>query len=169
MYSDIYTLENSITIGRQQQRDLHNARCFFEMAIERCEDAKVAETLKKAMGYFTSAHAAIRQQENDRFETRFQHFREAQHQYGFSTVWSIFEVPRVEYEVTPELVDITHVKYYNQLVAVEKPEGQLRWVDLWRAADKAIAESGDKHHVFVEGFYQRKEDPIGTYQIITGS
>ncbi len=27
-----------------------------------------------------------------------------------------------------------------------------RWIDLWRAADAAIVQSGDEHHVFVELF-----------------
>jgi hypothetical protein len=28
------------------------------------------------------------------------------------------------------------------------------WLDLWRAADKAISASGDQHHVFIERFTQ---------------
>lgn len=169
MYRDIYKDQNSITIDRQQQRDLHNARCYFESAIERCNDERLIGTLQKALDVFKSAHDPIRTEENARFDARFEHYETKRKQYKFKSVWSIFEVPDVEYEVTPDLVDITHVKYYNQLVAVEKGNGQLTWVDLWRAANEAIIASGDLNHVYVEAFYQRAEDPKGVYQLVTGS
>jgi|GEM_PF-1896149 hypothetical protein len=40
------------------------------------------------------------------------------------------------------------------------------WLDLWKAADKAIQESGDEHHVFIEDFYELEN---GVLQLHTGS
>jgi hypothetical protein len=47
------------------------------------------------------------------------------------------------------------------------PGGNLKWWDLWYAADKAIIESEDKHHVFIEDF---QKSPDGkTLFLRTGS
>lgn len=40
------------------------------------------------------------------------------------------------------------------------------WLDLWRAADTAITESGDEHHVFIEDFDENTDD---TLTLTTGS
>lgn len=52
------------------------------------------------------------------------------------------------------------------------PDGQNTWGDLWRAADEAIRQSGDSHHVFIEGFNRAGQVPDATADVIqltTGS
>ena len=42
---------------------------------------------------------------------------------------------------------------------VEVPLAGNRWVDLYIAADYLIKESGDEHHIFIEKFAAKEEDP----------
>ena len=43
-----------------------------------------------------------------------------------------------------------------------------RWVDLYAAADAAIARSGDGHHIFIERFVADKQQPE-VLRLTTGS
>ena len=163
-----------IVIGREQQRNLHNARVYFESFAEKYADVvgqRVIDDFNRALDMFKNAHDPIREEETRIFDLKFKHYDAMRRHFGYQTVWSNFDVERLDESLPSKYLDITHVKYDSQLVAVEKRDGALGldWLAIWKAADKAILESGDRHHVFVEGIYQRNEDPKGVYQIIAGS
>lgn len=165
---------NVIGITREQQRDLHNARCYFEQWLQRYEDVLgqiVIDDFKKAYKLLAVAHDPIREQEDARWENRNNHYEAMRQYFKFKTIWSDYSIERLDEELPPERLDITHVKYYNQLVAVEsRPEiGRLDWLAVWAAADKAIIGSGDSHHIFVEGIRKNVNDPEGVYELNVGS
>lgn len=163
---------NNISISRDQQRDLHNARCYFQSFADKYADIlgqRVIADFNHAYDIFKRAHDPIREEENARMDRRYDHYEAIRKHLGLKTIWSDYDVELLDEGLPLKLVDITHVRYYNQLVAVEKPMGSPRWLDLWIAADKAILQSDDPHHIYVEGFYRKDDYPIGVYQVITGS
>lgn len=165
---------NNISINREQQRDLHNARVFFQDFLDRYEDVlseRVKTDFNYALTHLIRAHDPIRAEENKRFDERHDHFQSMKALFKFKTIWSDFDIERLDENLPIQYLDMTHVKYDNQLVAVEpRPElGRVDWLAVWKAADKAIVDSGDTHHVYVEGFYKTGKDPEGVYQVITGS
>ena len=164
----------AIAIDRNQQRDLHNARVYLEHFAEKYGSTlgeRVIGDFNAAMKHFIRAHDPIRSEENRIFDSKFAHYKAMQKHFGYKTVWSNFDVERLDDALPSKYLDITHVRYYNQLVAVEKRDGALGldWLAVWAAADKAIRDSGDEHHIFVEGLYQREEDSKGVYYLCTGS
>lgn len=165
---------NDIVINRNQQRDLHNARCYFQSFADKYADIlgkRVITDFYHAFECFKQAHDPIREEENQRMDRRYKHYEAMRSYFSYHSVWSIYEVERLDNSLPSNYLDITHVKYYNQLVKVEKREGAvgLDWLALWAAAEKAILLSNDTHHIFIEGFSQSKEDPVGVYNLTTGS
>ena len=49
---------------------------------------------------------------------------------------------------------------------VTVPVKGKNWGDVWVAADKAIVESGDMHHIYIEGF---DKNEAGELELVTGS
>lgn len=167
-------MSNNITISREQQRDLHNARAYFHQWYDQYRDVlgqRVIDDFSKAFGLLIQAHNPIRAEEDKRWDERNDHYNSMKACFGFKSVWSDYDIERLDDPLPSKYLDITHVKYYSQLVAVEKREAAagLDWIALWAAADKAIEQSGDTHHIFVEGFYKDENDPVGVYRLTVGS
>jgi hypothetical protein len=101
----------------------------------------------------------------DDFDTSHEFYQKlaAKHNFRNST-WSIYEV-----------TDFTLVPFPNATRLVYEPYGKLpveiklgrpsTWLDLWKAADKAIKECGDSEHTFIEAFEEDGE----TLELVTGS
>ena len=105
---------------------------------------------------------------NDDFDVKFKHFDTIKDRSKFRSVWSIYEVTN--------LFDLSGLKAENlvykdhwgdRAITVPLPGGNLQWWDLWVAADKAVIESEDKHHVFIEEF--QKSTDGKTLFLRTGS
>lgn len=87
--------------------------------------------------------------------------------HGFQTIWSMYEVKDM-FAKHPH-GDVTHVYYDGgwgkPTIAGVKGD---TWLDLWDAANRAIIESGDHHHVFVEAI-RKKDGAFGVVSVTTGS
>lgn len=100
------------------------------------------------------------------YEAKHMSFYELKEANGFVSMWSIYDGVNDPNEISPyEGKTMTYQDNWGEPVEVTLPSGKLTWLQLWAAADKCIKESGDKHHVFVEGF--RKNG--GILELITGS
>lgn len=86
------------------------------------------------------------EQENQLFDRKHDHFSAVRTEEKFVSIWSVFEVDDLDSQ-HPYAVD-SFVTYQGQHCAVHGST----WRDLWRAADHCIRNSGDLHHLFVEGF-----------------
>lgn len=162
---------NDIAINREQQKNLHNARCYFkqfEYKYSEIFGKEVLRDFKQAMKYFIEAHDPIRLIEDTRAEDRFNHYEAMRQYYGLSAVWSMTEYDRLDDNTDR---DIKTIKYYNVIVpVVKRPEHPwLRWTDVYEACDKAIKQSGDEHHIFIEYLHREDSDPEGQYTLSTGS
>jgi hypothetical protein len=93
------------------------------------------------------------------FDERFEYFDTLKARNEFKSVWSIYEVQDV-YGITGfEAENLVYKDHWGheQAVTVPLPAGKLTWYDLWVAADKAIIESEDRSHVFIEDFQKSKD------------
>jgi len=78
---------NDIAINRQQQMQLHNARCFFEQFREKYTGILGAEVLRdfnNALRYLTDAHTPIRAIESERSENRHAHYEAMRKHYNLT-------------------------------------------------------------------------------------
>ena len=99
------------------------------------------------------------------------HFESARKNEKLESVWSIYTVGTYiitnVYNIAEDYQDAKENVYYGDATPIQLIEWpSIRWIDLWRAADKAIVQSGDQHHMFIEWFRPRDS---GQYEVVTGS
>lgn len=98
------------------------------------------------------------------------------------STWSVYEMVKtvdsfkeVVYDQDIKLVYKTDTFWTKPNVRPDESEdlelsvnipGPVTWLDLWRASDALIFESGDSHHIFIEGF---SEIEPGVIEFYTGS
>lgn len=142
-------MNTSVTLSAAAFTEIHNALCFAE---SKGLEATV-ETIRRALS------DAYRQEEQD-FDQKFRHYGSIKDQMGFSTVWSMYEISDLS-QRHPYFSD-AFVCYQGGHV----PVFGSTWTDIYRAADQAIRNSGDLHHIFIEGFEVRNGNEL---HLITGS
>ena len=160
-----------ITLTHQQWRDLHNALCsaereasnLFAVLKDGGEGLAALKSVREALApAYAQDEAAF-----DRQHTYFESFREAN---GLKAIWSIYELDEHGFLDLHPFEGATHVVYDSHWGEGD-PEvaiGGCTWADLYRAADKAIQQSEDGHHVFIERFTPIRDRP-GYLRLSTGS
>lgn len=106
---------------------------------------------------------------SDDFDVKFKHYDNIRDHNMFRSVWSIYEVNNIFDYSDFEAENLVYKDHWGheRAVTIPLPVGKLTWWDLWFAADKAIIESDDKHHVFIEDF--QKSSDGKTLFLRTGS
>lgn len=106
---------------------------------------------------------------SDNFDDKFNYFDKIKEDASFKSIWSIYEISSMYDLSNLEAENLVYKDHWGheRAVSIPLPGGNLKWWDLWYAADKAIIESNDKHHVFIEDF---QKSPDGkTLFLRTGS
>jgi len=97
--------------------------------------------------------------DDSEFDLKFKYFNNIRETNKFKSIWSMYEVLNVH-----ELSGLSGetLRYGDHwgtgTVVIPLPGGNLQWLDLWAAADRAINESGDSHHMYIEGFRKNGND-----------
>jgi hypothetical protein len=98
-------------------------------------------------------------QEDADFKRKREHYDSVMTDIGLDAVWSVFEVKDLNephpFEGVKEVVYRNH--WGERTVRV--PIYGRSWVSLYVAANAAIRDSGDDHHIFIEHF-DRREDSL---------
>jgi hypothetical protein len=90
---------------------------------------------------------------SDDFNAKFEYFDKIKTYAGFTSTWSIYEISSMYDLSNLEAENLVYKDHWGACpVTVPLPGGNLKWWDLWVAAEKAIIESKDIHHVFIEDF-----------------
>jgi len=136
-------------------------------------------SLQYANGDLTTQVEVIRNALKDAYEQdrkvsddRYNHYLTVKTDLGLDAIWSIYEVKDLNDTHTYEGINsVTYKDHWGETEngedigpVVVKVNG-FTWASLYVAANAAIRDSGDKHHVFVEGFEQVGD----TLRLITGS
>jgi len=159
-------MSRKYTLMHDNFSSIHNARCNLLSLIERIDgvvNEKVVDELKRINAHLTEGLADVYEQETKDFDSRSMHYEKVRDANRFMSVWSIFEVDNI--------FDLSGIKgrelaYEGKVVPL--PGGNLQWWDLWRAAENVMKASGDTHHVFIEQFAPRKNNPA-VIELVTGS
>jgi hypothetical protein len=108
------------------------------------------------------------EQDNRAFTRKHDHYDGVRQELGLQSRWSLYEVDNL-YDPHP-YIGAEFLVYDNHWGGQEvvKPIIGLPWAALYVAADAAIRDSGDGHHVFVERFYPITDKP-GHLRLVTGS
>lgn len=95
-----------------------------------------------------------------------QYFNGVQDGNKWFSVWSIYSVNSVldQHTLLHSHRDQLEIEYQGLVTTVEGDT----WLDVWRAAEKLVHASGDKHHIFIEAFVPT-ERRSARFQMITGS
>ena len=96
---------------------------------------------------------------SDDFDTKFDYFDKIKTDASFKSIWSIYEISSMYDLSNLEAENLVYKDHWGheQAITIPLPGGNLKWWDLWSAADKAIIESADTHHVFIEDFQKSKD------------
>lgn len=144
----------SPTLTAKEFSDIHNAKCEFHAvanALEGVISERLHERLQAALDLMNKGLDNAYKQDNEAYERQSKHYDEISEKHGFKSIWSVHEVTDLN---APFAGAATHVAYENHWgdEVAPVPINGNTWVDLWRAAETAIKQSGDTHHVFIEGF-----------------
>lgn len=94
-------------------------------------------------------------------------YRDLAHHMGIVTsVWSIFTV-RDFHEVPYQCTTLIYKDHWGPLpvrITFERPP---TWADLWEGCEKAIRQSGDHHHIYIERISLRNDGKV--MYLTTGS
>ena len=147
----------NVKLKAEEFKIIHNSLYYLDCL----NDPKVTELVNTMRDALKGAYS----QENDEFDRKSDHYSNVKSELGACSVWSIYEV--ADLNQPHPYTSGTFISYKDhwgnetQHCAVYG----TTWRDIYRAADNCIRNSGDKHHVFIEGL--RQEGEILT--LITGS
>lgn len=144
-------MNTSVTLTADEFRQIHNALCFADSkGIE-----ATVETIRAAL------KGAYAQEEQD-FDRKMTYYSRFKHENQLKAIWSMYELNEHGFLKAHPYSSDAFVVYQGGHV----PVFGLTWGDVYRAADWAIRNSGDGHHIFIEGFELRNGNEL---HLVTGS
>lgn len=159
------------TLTAEEFKTIHNAVCELDSLVFRLEEVLKPELyskLARARDNIRAGLASAYEQDHEAFDRKHKHFDDVKAHLGLkNSEWSIYEAEDLsERHPYGEVDAIVYDQHWGEKDIAVKVTG-LTWAALWVAADACVRDSGDSHHVFIEGFY-----PIqGTrnLRMVTGS
>lgn len=149
-----------ITLSRDEWSKIHNSLCRAESMYANVFDIlKNGTEMREALDHIRSALAPAYKQDNDNFDRQHEYYNKIKNLHGFASTWSIYSVD--DFDAPHPFVSHVFVKYtdhWGDNKHRHYPVAGTTWLDVWHAADLALHDSGDNHHVFIEGFSQDKSD-----------
>lgn len=134
-----------VTLKADEFKTIHNT--LWAMEYQGMDAKTAAEKIREAL---SGAYA----QESKAFNRKSDHFSSVKEDLGLQTIWSIYEVDNLSERYPFEgIATVTYKDHWGKKPVV-KPVNGLTYAALYVAADAAIRDSGDEHHVFIERFKQ---------------
>ena len=134
-----------VTLKAEEFKAIHNT--LWAMEYQGMDAKTAAEKIRAAL---SGAYA----QESKAFSRKSDHFSSVKEDLGLQTIWSIYEVDNLSERYPFEgIATVTYKDHWGKEPVV-KPVNGLTYAALYVAADAAIRDSGDEHHVFIEQFRQ---------------
>ncbi len=141
----------SVTLTAEEFTKIHNALCF---APNKGLEATVNAIREALAGAYTQEELA--------FDSKMDYYRRFQEDNKLETIWSIYELEEHGFLKAHPYSSDAFVCYQGQHV----PVFGNTWGDIYRAADWAIRNSGDQHHIFIEHFELKNGNEL---HLVTGS
>ena len=150
------------TITAEEFKIIHNALWELDGVKQELESvlhkdlyiklARVAGDIRKGL---SSAY----EQDSQAFERKSDHYESTRKELGLSSVWSMYEADNLnEPHPYAGATTIIYTDHWGDTDAVRVPINGLTWAALYVAANAAIRDSGDTHHIYIENFKPSKDD-----------
>lgn len=149
-------------LSKDEFKDIHNGLCELRNLKDQLAEflaGPAMQRFEKGISLIRSGLDRAYEQDDAAFEKAEKKFNDLSEKYDFKTIWSMYEV---EDENAAPFPNATSLLYAGHEVELEK---NSTWVELWKAADKVVALSGDYHHIFIEDFTEKD----GVLYLQTGS
>ena len=144
----------TVTLRGEDFKTIHNTLCELRDLVRRMEQSmiKTSEFDRIIEGFQMGLKDAYAQDEGA-FDRKMDYYEGFKHENKLVAVWSIYDVEEHGFLFDHPWQGANVLVYKDHwgeptTASIEGPT----WGDLYRAADKAIRDSGDHHHVFIEGF-----------------
>lgn len=153
----------SPTLTAEEFKTVHNALCDLDSVTRRLEDILKPELyakLAQAGRTIRDGLAGAYEQDNLAFSRKSRHYDSIKSELGLShSEWSIYQAE--DLSDRHPFQGVTKVVYKDHWgdAPVECQINGLSWAALWVAANACVRDSGDEHHVYIEGFRVSKDDP----------
>lgn len=153
----------TVTLQAEDFKTIHNTLCDLRGLAQRMERSMIkVEEIERIIESFEKGLRNAYDQDEEAFDEKMDYFRDFADQNDFTSIWSMFEL-------NVGCFDEPHPFPSDALVVYGKghiPVMGSTWGDIYRAADCAIRNSGDFHHLFIEGFNVKNGNELHMY---TGS
>jgi hypothetical protein len=155
MYTDVKITAKEFTA-------IHNALCEMRDVNNRLSGVvrePITDKLAAAIRAMEQGLAGAYQQDEQDFDAKSNHYSDVSQELGTRSVWSVYEVNDLKAE--HPYIGATEVVYKDHWGGEEVvvPVIGNTWEALYVAADSAIRNSKDNHHIFIETFTQSSINP----------
>ena len=161
----------SVTLTADEFKKIHNALCELRSVRETLDGVvrePITDKMARAIGAMEKGLQGAYAQDHADMDRKQDHYDRIKEELGLKSIWSVFEVS--DLSTRHPFEGATKVVYKDHWG--DKPTecriNGLTWAALWVAADACIRDSGDNHHVFIELFRVKEDDPTVLF-LITGS
>lgn len=161
----------TVTLHAEDFRTVHNTLCELRSLQERITGVvsnDIADRLHRVVKGFEQGLANAYEQDSSAFDSKMDYFSEFKAENGLSSIWSMFELPVhcfLQNHPYPSDAFVIYTQHWGK-GRKHYPVLGPTWGDVYRAADLAICESGDSHHIFIEGFELKNGNEL---HMFTGS
>lgn len=141
-------------LSAKEFKDLHNSLCDFDSALGELHgviDEKLYARLSEAKDKMRASLKNAYEQDTNAFDKKYKAYEEARALNNFKSVWSIYRVTNMNaYSGYSGFKKLIYRDHWGSPVELEITKTNLSWLDLYELADRAIQQSGDTHHIFIE-------------------
>lgn len=147
-------MHSSVVLTAKEFKDIHNTLCDLDSLADSMAAMapKPAKELRKKIKALRKGLSGAYKQDDSVYQARSNHYEMVRKSHKMEAIWSVYEIPNL---FTPHpFAGAKTLSYDGWTVTIDGPN----WIDLYLSADVAIEISGDKHHIYIEGFRADSED-----------
>ena len=151
----------TVTLAAEDFKTIHNTLCELRSVQERITgvvNTDIADRIHSVIKGFELGLKDAYEQDNAVFESKMDYFDSFKTANALRTIWSIYELPLdcfAQPHPYPSDAFVVYREHWGENKDKHYPVLGTTWGDVYRAADLAIRESGDGHHIFIEHFEVR--------------
>lgn len=128
-----------------------NAELGLRHEIDKMEEVLAKPTiqrLRQIQNLIRNALARPMKERDDESDRRSRHYKRMQEILKVGSIWSMYEVEYLEDKLPYNATDLEYQGHSMDISHCKT------WIDLWEVADELMIKSGDRHHIFIEGFHE---------------
>ena len=161
-----------VTLTAEEFKTIHNALCQMRTVHQSLQSVirePILDKFSAAIRDMEKGFKGAYEQDNQAFDSKWNHYDSVKSDLGLRTSWSLYEVENLSQRHSfPDATYVVYDQHWGESGEVVKAINGSTWAALWVAADAAIRDSGDGHHCFIESFTPIEDKP-GHLRLHTGS